>query len=403
MPLEIPELTMGPCRDFGLPGLEEVAGTPAPTAMPAYMKGLAGQLKAEGIVPEEDALYLAELVDTMATAPGYAKFLDDGKKQEKALRLYGISQRVSSTAHPLRDDLLLAIGIILFNLSPSEKLADRLSGLTPRGGPLSYEYHSMMAMNELLMERLDRAGRHADAALEAAREPDRQAYVKMLKGCIELRKGDPESAIGYLDDCDANRRLRARASFYAGIVRYEKKDFSEALRRFEAAGAGTDDALDVLAVRCNVGACAVNLGDMGTGEKEFQEVNRSTWKKGGSRELRRKLLANSYMGIISRALGRYPEAEGYYKEALKGCVKLKDVVGIANQIGNMGLLHRHAGDPATALRLFNACLLYSERMGYWNGIRFSCENVRGTLTDTGKAREARKFMDVYASRYPGLK
>ena len=403
MPLEILELTMGPCRDFGLPGLEEIARLPSPSVMPAYMKGLVGQLKAEGIVPEEEALYLAELVDTLAAAPGYVRFLDDGKKQEKALKLYGISQRLSSTFHPLRDDLLLAIGIILFNLSPSEKLAERLSELKPQGGPLSYEYHSMMALNELLMERLEEAGSYADAALEAAQDPDRRAYVKMLKGCIELRKGDPESAIGYLDNCKANERLKARASFYAGIVRYEKKDFRDALRHFESAGAGANDVLDVLAVKCNVGACAVNLGDMGLGEKEFQEVNRSTWKKSGSRELHRKLLANSYMGIISRALGHYPEAEGYYKEALKSCIKLNDTVGIANQIGNMGLLHRHAGDPTTALRLFNACLVYSERMGYWNGIRFSYENVHGMLVDKGMTPEARKFKDMYTSRYPGLK
>jgi tetratricopeptide (TPR) repeat protein len=403
MPLEIPELTMGPCRDFGLPGLEEIASLPSPSMMPAYMKGLVGQLKAEGIVPEEEALYLVELVDTMAMAPGYVRFLDDGKKQEKALRLYDISQRLSSAAHPLRDDLLLAIGIILFNLSPSEKLADRLSGLKPQGGPLSYEYHSMMALNELLMDRLDSAGLYADVALEVAQDQDRRAYVKMLKGCIELKRGDPESAIGYLDDCKANDRLKARASFYAGIVRYERKDFLDALRHFESAGTRANDILDVLAARCNVGACAVNLGNLGLGEKEFQEVNRSMWKKSGPRELHRKLLANSYMGIISRARGDYPEAEGYYKEALKSCIKLSDTVGIANQVGNMGLLHRSAGDPNTALRLFNACLLYSERMGYWNGIRFSYENVHGILVDTGKAPEARKFKEMYASRYPGLK
>jgi tetratricopeptide (TPR) repeat protein len=403
VPLEIPELTMGPCRDFGLPGLEEIARLPQPSSMPDYVKRLTGQLKAEGIVSEDEALYLVELVDTMAVAPGYARFPDDGKKREKALRLYDISEKLSSTSHPLRDDLLLAIGIVLFNLSPSEKLAEVLSGLKPRGGPLSYEYHSMMALNELLMERPDRAGLYADVALEAAQDQDRRSYVKMLKGCIELRKGDPEAAIGYLDDCGANDRLKARASFYAGIVRYEKKDFFDALRHFESAGTRANDVLDILAARCNVGACAVNLGDLGLGKREFQEVNRSTWKKSGPRELHRKLLANSYMGIISRAQGNYPEAEGYYKEALKSCIKLNDTVGIANQIGNMGLLHRSAGDPGTALRLFNACLLYSERMGYWNGIRFSYENVHGTLVDTGMAPEARRLKEMYTSRYPGLR
>ncbi len=403
MPLEIPELTMGPCRDFGQPALEEIASLPAPSVMPDYVKGIVGQLSAEGIVPKDEALYMAELVEAMAAAPGHMKFLDEGKKREKASRLYDISRRLSSTAHPLKDDLLLAIGIILFNLSPTEMMVDRLSGLKPRGGPLSYEYHSMMALNELSKGRLDSAGSYADEAMEAARDPGGGAYVKMLKGCIELRKGDPESAIEYLDGCGANDRLKARASFYAGIVRYEKKDFFNALKRFESAGEGARDELDVLAVKCNVGACAVYLGELGLGENEFQEVNRSTWKKSGARELRRKLLANSYMGIIARSRGDYPDAEGYYKEALKACVRLSDTVGIANQVGNMGLLHRSAGDPNTALRLFNACLVYSERMGYWNGIRFSYENVHGILVDKGMTPEARKFKDVYTSRYPGLK
>jgi tetratricopeptide (TPR) repeat protein len=376
MPLEIPELTMGPCRDFGQPGLEEVARMPPPTALSAHVKGIVGKLQAEGIMPAEEAIYLSGLVDTMAVAPGYAKFLDEEKKQEKALRLYDISQRLSSVTHPLKDDLLLAIGIVLFNLSPSEKLFDTLSGLKPCG-LLSYEYNSMMALNELMKGRLDEADSYADSALESARDQDGRSYVNMLKGCIELRRGDPESAIGYLDDCNANRRLSARASFYAGIVRYERQDYREALKRFESAGEGAGDELDVLAVKCNVGACALNLGDMGRGEKEFRDVNRSTWKKSGSREVRRKLLANSYMGIISRATGRYPEAENYYKEALKSCVRLNDTVGIANQIGNMGLLHRHAGDTSTALRLFNACLVYSERMGTGTGYAFHARTSTG--------------------------
>jgi len=400
---KIPELMMGPCRDFGEPGLEEIARLPVPSVVPAYVRRLVGRFKTEGALSEDEALCLVELVETLAVAPGYVRFLDKEKKREEALKLYGITQRLSSIAHPLRDDLLLAIGIILFNLAPSEKLVDRLSCLKPQGGPLSYEYHSMMALNYLLMERLDDAVSHADGASESAQGPDQWAYVKMLKGCIALRQGDPELAIGYLDDCTVNGRLKALASFYAGIVRYEKNDFEDALKYFESAGAAAKNILDVLAARCNIGACAVNMGDMGLGEKEFQAVNRSTWKMSGSRELHRKLLANSYMGIISRARGDYPEAESYYKEALRSCIKLNNTVGIANQVGNMGLLNLYAGDHAMALRLFNACLVYSERMGYWNGIRFSYENVYETLVDTGQAPEARKLKEMYTSRYPRLK
>jgi tetratricopeptide (TPR) repeat protein len=397
----IPELTMGPCRDFGEPGLEEIARLPVPSVMPARVKQMAARSLVEGAIDEDEALYLAELVDKMSVAPGYLRYLDNDKKREEAVRLYDISRRLSSAADG--EDLMLAIGIVLFNLSPSEKLVERLSAMKPSKGPLSYEYHSMMALNLLLMERLDEAGMHVEEALEAAPDEEQRAYVKMLKGCIALRLGDPESAVTFFDDCKPDGRLRTLASFYAGIVRYEKDDFEDAMGHFESARAGVRDALDEMAIDCNVGACAVNLGDLGLGESEFQEVSRSTWKKSGTRELYRKLLADSYLGIISRARGDYPQAEIYYKEALKACIRQNNKVGIANHIGNMGLLNRHAGDHAEALRLLNACLIYSERMGYWNGIRFSYENVHGTLLDTGKDTEARKLKEMYTSRYPGLK
>jgi tetratricopeptide (TPR) repeat protein len=397
----IPELTMGPCRDFGEPGLEEIARLPVPSVMPARVKQMAARFLVDGSIDEDEALYLAELVDKMSVAPGYLRYLDNDKKREEAVRLYDISRRLSSAADG--EDLMLAIGIVLFNLSPSEKLVERLSAMKPSKGPLSYEYHSMMALNLLLMERLDEAGMHVEEALEAAPDEEQRAYVKMLKGCIALRLGDPESAVTFFDDCKPDGRLRTLASFYAGIVRYEKDDFEDAMGHFESARAVVRDALDEMAIDCNVGACAVNLGDLGLAESEFQEVSRSMWKKSGTRELYRKLLADSYLGIISRARGDYPQAEIYYKEALKACIRQNNKVGIANHIGNMGLLNRHAGDHAEALRLLNACLIYSERMGYWNGIRFSYENVHGTLLDTGKDTEARKLKEMYTSRYPGLK
>lgn len=403
MQQRIPELTMGPCRDFGEPGLEDVARLPVPSVMPERMKQVAGQLAADGAIDGDEALYLAEMVDKLAVAPGYVRFLDAEKKREEAVRLYDISRRLALTSHPLRDDLLLSIGIILFNLSPSEKLVEQLASMSPARGPLAYEFHSMMALNYLLMDRPDEAWSHAEKALESVSDPGKAAYVRMLKGCIALRRGDPESAIGLLDDTKPNRHLRALASFYSGIVRYEKEDYEGAIRHFESARPGAGDPLDRMAIGCNVGACAVNIGDLGRAQSELQEVSRSAWKKSGAKEVYRKLLADSYMGIVSRALGDFPQAETYYKEALKACIRQKNTVGIANQIGNIGFLYLFSGDRPGALRLLNSCMVYSERMGYWDGIRFSFEHLYDTLTVMGQALEARTLKQVYTSRYPGLK
>lgn len=394
---------MGPCREFGEPGLEDIARLPVPPVMPDRVKKVAGRLAADGAIDGDEALYLAELVDKMAVAPGYVRFLDASKKREEAVRLYEITSRLSLTSHPLRDDLLLSIGIILFNLSPSEKLVELLASMRPAKGPLAYEFHSMMALNYLLLERLDTAASHAEEALESAPDEDQAAYVRMLKGCIALRQGNPESAITFFDERKPAGRLRTLASFYSGIVRYEKEDYEGAIRHFESARPGAGDPLDRMAIGCNVGACAVNIGDMEKAESELQEVSRSAWKKSGAKEAYRKLLADSYMGIVSRAHGDYPQAEIYYKEALKACIRQKNTVGIANQIGNIGFLYLYAGDRAGALRLLNSCMVYSERMGYWDGIRFSYEHLYDTLTVMGHALEARKLKQVYTSRYPGLR
>ena len=396
---------MGPCRDFGEPGLEDIARLPVPSAMPAHVKSLAQQFSKAGAIPAEDASHMVEFVETLAIAPGYMRFLSAEKKRDEAVRLYDIARRLSPVEHPLRDDLLLAIGIILFNIDPSEKHVSKLSGLKPpaQGSPLSYEYHAMLAMNNFLVGSPEAAAAHAESALDAASGPDGRAYVRMLQACISLRQGDTVMAIKYLDDGEnKNERLKALASFYSGIVRYERKDFDHALRYFEAAGAGAKDVMDVLAARCNVGACAVNMGDMGMGEKKFDTVGRLIRKKSGLKATRRELLANSYLGIIRRVQGEYTEAEEYYKKALRSSVQLKDSEGIANQLGNLGILYRHTGDHSMAHRLLNTCLIYSERMGYREGIRFSCENICRTLAETGQASEARKFKEQYSSRYPGL-
>ncbi len=400
MQQRIPELTMGPCRDFS--GLEEIYRLPAPAAMPERMKRMAGQLALEGALGEDEALYLAELVDRTIVAPGYVRLLDVEKKREQAVRLYEISRRLSSSTHELRDAMLLSIGILLFSLSPSEKLAGALSDMEPSNGPLAYEFHSMMALNYLLMERPEEAETHADEAIASTPDREQLEYMRVLKGSIALRRGDPERAVGLLGQPNGGR-LKTLASFYTGIVHYEKEDYWGAIDYFESARPGAADALDEMAIGCNVGACAVNTGDFCLAERELRDVSRSAWKKSGARETYRRLIADSYLGIISREHGDYPQAEIHYKEALKACIAQKNTVGIANHVGNLGLLHRHSGDPTAALRLLNSCLVYSERMGYWNGIRFSIDNLCGTLADIGQTPEARKLWETYTARYPGLK
>lgn len=398
----LPELIMGPCRDFGEMRLEDIARLPVHAGVAAHARSLVEKLKADDALCPEDAGYLHELTGTLAVAPGYVRLLSDERKRAEAIRLYSIA-REPPAGHPLAHDLRLAIVLILFSISPSEKLVSSLSRLGPplESGLLSYEYHALLALNFLLAGSPEAAASHATAALAYAPDGERRAYVKMLQACIALRSGDPDAAIRYLG-CGIKGRLGALASFYAGIVRFERQEYDGALRYFQSAGVEAGGVMDTLAVRCNIGACAVNLGAVDEGEKEFDAVGRMVNKKSGLRAARRRLLASSYRGIICRVQGNYSRAEEYYKKALRECLKLNDATGIANQLGNLGILYRHTGDQTMALRLLNSCLLYSERLGYGEGIRFSCANLYAALAEAGKATEARMLKELYEARYPGL-
>ena len=404
------ELKQPPCRDFGELDLDEISRMPAPAELSEYMIGLVKYFKAMRLILDKDASSTVELIEKMTGAPGYLRLLDRRKKYEEVIRLYRIVRDVDRAgigSNPQRDDFMVAIGILLFNLNPSEKLVSYLSALKPStcSDALLYEYNAILALNNLLMGLHDLASVHARIALHHTRNKSKKAYIRILQGCIAIKQMNYDKAIQNLSDGSSlvnDGRLKALISFYTGTVYFDKKDYVNAINCFEVAKQHVTDTLDLVTVHNNIGSCAVNLGDWERAEKEFEAMENLAGKLKGEHVRQCRIASNNYMGIVCRAKGEYDRAVNHYKKVLKSCIRSKDREGIANQLGNMGIVYRYKREYDRAIRLFNACMTYSEKIGYWVGIRFAFWHLYQVFIESLNVDEAKKFRDMYTARYPEL-
>ncbi|MCD1295964.1 hypothetical protein CUJ83_13255 [Methanocella sp. CWC-04] len=407
----IMELRVFPCRDFGELDLNEISKMPAQIELSEYMTDLVSHFNAIKLISDRDASRTIELIDKMMGAPGYLRFLDRRKKYEEVMRLYRIVRNVeqgSKDRSPQKDDLMVSIGIILYNIDPSEKLVSYLASLRPScaSDHLLYMYNAILALNYLLTSRLDLASLHAKNALTRTTDTDKKAYVRILQGCISIKQCDYDKAITSLSEGSGlvkDGRLKALISFYTGVVYFEKKDYAKAIESFEVSLKNVTEPIDLVTIHNNIGSCAVNLGDVYRAEEEFDAMENLAGKLRGKHIHQCRLVSNNYMGIVSRIKGDYSKAMEYYKKTIKMCVRINDSEGIANQLGNMGLVYSYKKDYIRALQLFNACMTYSEKIGYWIGIKFSFWHSYQTMNMDDKREEAQKFRETYVAKYPELK
>jgi tetratricopeptide (TPR) repeat protein len=304
--------------------------------------------------------------------------------------------------------MLVALGLLLYNISPSENVAAYLASIRPTNASsaLQYHYNAVLALNHLLTGRLRRASAYAARARRMTADQGMASYIYILQGCIAIRQGDYGRAVALLDDAASTApagRMSALIAFYRGIVLFEKRAYSSAIRCFECAGDSTADPLDKVVVHNNIGSCAMYLGDMRRAEEEFLAMEQLAWHL--NRHLARKCLltVSSYIGALSRARRENAKAIERYENSLKIAVSTGDGKLIANQTGNLGVAYASAGATAKAVQLLNSCMAYSERIGYWAGIRFACWHICHTLAGAGQRTEARRFHDSYAARYPELR
>jgi tetratricopeptide (TPR) repeat protein len=406
-----PQLIDPPCREFGSLNLDELSRMQAPEELSGYMAGQVTYFQERQAISAADADHVIGLVEKMVSAPGYLRFLGEDKKREEIARLLNLAMVVQTsgvTSVTAGNDLIVTLGLLLYNISPSEKAASCLAAVRPSDAcpALQYHYNAIMALNYMLTARLDLAARHAAMASESTVDRGMIAYVSILQGCIAIGQGDYERAIGLLEkagSCAPGGRIKALAFFFRGLVLSEKGEYVNAIGCFREAGAHVTDPMDQATIHNNIGSCASYLGDLTLAELSFTEMEKLSDRLKGDSALQCRLVASSHFGALWRTKGEYPRAVERFGQALKLALRSGDGKAVANQMGNLGTSYACAGEAGTALQYLNTCMALSERMSYWSGIRFAYWHIGRLLAEKGNRSEARKFLDTYSSRYPELR
>jgi tetratricopeptide (TPR) repeat protein len=260
----VPQLMEPPCRAFGRLNLDELSRMQASEALFRYMSGLVTYYRDQAVIPAFAAGYLIDMIEKMVSAPGYLRFLGDDKKHLEIARLLNLASVVQSSnvsPGPVVDDMIVTIGLLLYNIRPSETVASSLAALRPstRCPALQYHYDAVLALNYVLTGKLDQASVHAELARGSAIDDGMTAYLLILQGCIALGRGDYDRALDLQKNagsCAPGGRIKALAHFYRGIVLSEKKDYAKAIGCFREAGTHVTDPLDQATICNNLGSCA---------------------------------------------------------------------------------------------------------------------------------------------------
>lgn len=406
-----PKLMGLPRRKFGRPGIKELSGLKVPEELTGYMSELIGAHRTEGTLTDRDADYLKNLIEKISAAPGYLRYLDQGRKNREVTRLVHIVRRLKSADEQNTQsgrDLIVSLGILLFNIHPSLQNAALLSATEPTGASseLRYQYSVILALNYLRSGRPDVARAYAAAALNSADNSETKAYVYVLQGCIAVIEGDYDQAAASLQAGSAisgiTPRLKALIDYYTGVVLFEKGEYANALARFEAAGMQASDVLDRVAIHNSIGSCALQIGDDARADQEFQAVEKLSVGIKGAKASQCMLMISSYRSAILGSGCSLSKAYEHYRKALKIASGQGDYRSVADLLGNLGLAHARAGDHSHALHALNACMTYAENTGYWAGIRFAFWHIYHALQETGSP-DASRFLEAYAGKYPELR
>jgi tetratricopeptide (TPR) repeat protein len=304
--------------------------------------------------------------------------------------------------------MIVTLGLLLYNISPSEAVASSLATLRPsvRCPELQYHYDVIMALNYVLTGKLDPASVHAERARQSAVDGGMTAYVLILQGRIALGQGDYDRALDLLKNAGSSApdgRIKALAHFYRGVVFSEKNEYAEAIGCFREAGDHVADPEDRAIIYNNLGSCAFYLGDLPLAERSFTEMEKLAHRLNDDSALQCRLVASSIFGAIYREKAEYDRAIERFRAALKLALRSGDGKAVANETGRLGAVYACAGETETALQFLNTCMVLSERISYWPGIQFAYWHIDRLLEEKGNKTEARKFLDIYSSRYPELR
>lgn len=357
----------------------------------------------------EDRRRVVEIMNKVSGHPAYFKSMNASQKLVEARPiLMAISElQLYPVKEPAKADLLSALGILLFNVFPAPRLLKFITRLepSPENEALQYDYNAILAMNFMLTGRLDEAVAYNQKALKYAGDEEKRAYTHILDSCICLSKGETEEAVNALCRCSTltkDRRMKATALFYLGIIYYESDNISGALESFQMSRVGLDDELDIMNACNNVGTCAMLLGDLKAAATEFENVEYVSRYMTSNTATQLKSVACGNLGLVYMQTAHYDHAIERFKEALKMDRDLHNKKSVANQLGNIGLALKAKGDYLAAMEYFKSALNVSSMEDYLEGALFSLAQVDQLMALEGRYDEAEAFRQEMARRNPGI-
>ena len=263
----------------------------------------------------------------------------------------------------------------------------------------------LLALNLLQLGKRDLAATLCERALEAAPGPDSRAYALALQACVALRKGRVPEALMYLEKGQgeaAAPRIRSMLAFYLGVVLYDRGEARQALERFREARrhAGTDAA--ALASCNDMGACCLAVGDPGQALRAFEDAEELGLYSARADVKRMRAAAAGGAGIAYANLGEEGLAIRCFRRSLRAYREAGNARGVADQLINIGLMHRRQLRLDEAARHLQAALGLAYTDGYQDGVLFARRQLGEALALQGRHQEEAALDREISRRHPGI-
>lgn len=402
------ELKELPCRRLGELNFGDVHQMRTKALTTKHVESLL--IKYQGrALSEETVRNVVEIISRVSGYPNYFKTMDS---QQKLIEARPVLLALSEMQKYKGDErekkaLLSAMSMLLFNIFPTPKLLKFVAKFEP--GPedemLYYDHCALMALNYTLLGRLKEAEDYNRLAYHVATDDEKRAYTHMLDSCIYINRRNYDEAINMLHRCVSltrDKRIKAIAQFYMGIIYYELGDVDMALDCFKRCRPGVEDDIDRMHVCNNIGTCAMVKGDLKTAIRAFEKVDDMGRYMCSITSKALKSVAYGNLGIVHMSMLDYERALEYFKKALVLSRDTHNQRGIANQLGNIGLALKRKLDYAMALEYFKSTLNLSYTIGYPEGVAFAFDQVEQLMALQGLYDEADAYRKEVIKRNPGI-
>ncbi|WP_048198688.1 tetratricopeptide repeat protein [Methanocella arvoryzae] len=345
-------------------------------------------------------------LDRISAYPWYFAMLEKTRKAEASRPLAQAVEKLRSYPEDGEDkqDLIIALSILLFNIHPSPQLADYLAKLRPGTANryLQHAYYAVLTLNSLITGRSRLAAQYARKAYEVATDADMKAYDCLLSGCIKIQLRDYEEAIRAFETgiSLADLKTRSLIKFYMGVLQYELGDAGGAIDSFREARAGCTDECDAMTVSNNIGTCYIAMRNPVAALKALEEAENSFPYNGRLTARQMRTVTYSLMAIIYLSMREFDLADHYCRKALRTSREAGNTRSVADQLINLGLAASGKKEYARAANYFTSALNYSCNIDYVEGVLYSVERLRQALALDGRHGEVRQIMRNVIKKHP---